>query len=270
MEIIKKKIMMVDDDPLILKIGRHFLSESYEVYPLPSAAKLFEILEKVTPDLILLDVVMPEMGGVEALKRLKADERYAAIPVIFVSSIGDDQSVFEHLKLGAYSNIAKPFTSEELHNRIENCLKDYFPVASKKDNPQIEESRQPDKLDPDEGKKVILAIDDAPEILRMIHLLLRDTYKIYTLSEPKKFEALIKNIQPDLFILDFKMPEVSGIDLIPIIRKNPRYMKTPVIFLTSEKSPAFVTEAVRQGACDFVLKPIRAEVLREKVTKHIK
>jgi len=256
MEIVKKKIMMVDDDPIILKIGRHFLAESYEVYPLQSAAKLFETLEKVTPDLILLDVVMPEITGIDAIKRLKADERYASIPVIFVSSIGDDKSVLEHMKLGAYSNLSKPFTAEELHSRIENCLKDFFPVDS-------------EKVDPDEGKKVILAIDDAPEVLRMTHLLLRDLYKVYTLSEPKKLEALIKNIKPDLFLLDYKMPGISGIDLIPLIRNNPRYKETPIIFLTSEKSPEFITDAVKQGACDFIMKPIRVEVLREKIAKHI-
>jgi len=122
-----KKIMMVDDDAVILKIGRHFLKDKYEVFPLPSAAKLFELLEKVTPDLILLDINMPEMSGVEALKELKSDYRYAKIPVIFVSSIDDDASVYNNLSLGAYSCLSKPFTSEEIHSRIENCLNDYFP-----------------------------------------------------------------------------------------------------------------------------------------------
>ena len=122
MENVRKKIMMVDDDPLILKIGRFFLSGSYEVYPLPSAAKLFEMLEKVTPDLILLDVVMPEITGIDAINRLKAEERYASIPVIFVTSITDKQSNFDHLNVGAYANITKPFTAEELHSIVESCF----------------------------------------------------------------------------------------------------------------------------------------------------
>jgi len=122
-----KKIMMVDDDPVILKIGRHFLKDIYEVYPLPSAAKLFEVLEKVTPDLIMLDIQMPEMNGIEALKILKADDRYKKIPVIFVSAVDDDASVYTNLSLGAYSCVSKPFTAEELISRIENCLNDYFP-----------------------------------------------------------------------------------------------------------------------------------------------
>jgi putative two-component system response regulator len=121
-EKVRKKVMMVDDDPLILKIGRHFLSGSYEVYPMPSADKLFETLEKITPDVILLDIVMPDITGIDVIKRLKADERFASIPVIFVSSISDDQSAFDHSNVGAYSNLSKPFTSEELHSAIESCL----------------------------------------------------------------------------------------------------------------------------------------------------
>jgi len=250
--------MMVDDDPTILKIGRLMLKEHYEVYPLLSATKLFETLEKVVPDLILLDIMMPEVDGIETLKRLKADDRYSKIPVIFVSSIDDDKSVFEHLKLGAYSDVSKPFTADELLGRIENCLNDYFP----------EEPPKPVPVEGDDKQK-ILAIDDASDILKMVYLFLRDKYKVYTLSESEKLENLLQNLTPDLFLLDYKMPGLSGTELIPIIRKYPQHKETPIIFLTSEKSPEFIKEVVRLGACDFIAKPIKAELLRDKITQHI-
>ena len=257
---VRKKIMMVDDDPTILKIGRLMLKDHYEVYPLLSSAKLFETLERVTPDLILLDIMMPEVDGIETLKRLKADDRYTRIPVIFVSSIDDDKSVFEHLKLGAYSDVSKPFTADELLSRIENCLNDYFPDETPKAAEIVDE----------DNKKKVLAVDDAPDILKMVYLFLRDTYKVYTLSEPEKLDTLLQTLTPDLFLLDYKMPTLSGIDLIPIIRKYPKLKETPIIFLTSEKSPEFIKEVVRLGACDFIMKPVRAELLKEKVETHIK
>jgi len=259
--------MMVDDDPVILKIGRHFLSDIYEVYPLPSAEKLFEALEKVIPDLILLDVVMPEVDGVEALRRLKEDSRFVSIPVIFVTSVGDDKSVFEHLKLGAYSNLTKPFTAEELTSRIENCLNDYFP-----DKPKPARTKRAEfevSGEATDGKKIILAIDDAPELLRMIYLLLRNDYKVHTLSEPEKLEALLMNVKPDLFLLDYHMPELTGFDLIPIIQANDMHKDTPFIFLTNEKSPEYMKEATRLGAKDYIIKPIKADTLREKIAKHL-
>ena len=260
------KIMMVDDDPVILKIGRHFLMDSYEVFPLPSAEKLFQALEKVIPDLILLDIVMPEIDGVEALKRLKADPRFEAIPVIFVTSVGDDKSVFEHLKLGAYSNLTKPFSAEELLARVENCLNDYFPDKPK---PIREKVVITEESDNNEDKKVILAIDDAPELLRMVYFLLRGEYKVYSLSQPEELEGLLKTIEPDLFLLDYHMPELTGIELIPIIRSFEKHKETPIIFLTTEKSPECFKEAASLGVKDFIRKPIKADVLREKIKKHI-
>ncbi|MCL2819811.1 MAG: response regulator [Oscillospiraceae bacterium] len=263
----RKKIMMVDDDPVILKIGRHFLMDTYEVYPLPSAAKLFETLEKVIPDLILLDIVMPEVDGVEALKRLKADSRFASIPVIFVTSVGDDKSVFEHLKLGAYSNLTKPFSAEELTERVENCLNDYFPDKAKpvRSEPVAADENEDDS----DGKKVILAIDDSPELLRMLYLLLRNDYKVHTLLEPEKLESLLETIKPDLFMLDYHMPELTGLDLIPVIRSFEKHKETPIIFLTIEKSEEILQEAARLGVKDYINKPIKADMLREKVGKHI-
>ena len=118
---------MVDDDLSILKMGKLILKDKYDVYPISSAVKLFNILEKITPDLILLDIMMPDINGVEILRKLKTDERYSAIPVIFISSINDDESVFGYLKLGAYSCVSKPFSSHELLTRVKNCLDDYFP-----------------------------------------------------------------------------------------------------------------------------------------------
>ena len=254
MEKIRKKIMLVDDDRVILKIGRHILKDHYDVYPLPSAAEMFKALEGVIPDLILLDIVMPEMDGIEALKHLKADKRYNRIPVIFVTSIGDDQSVFEHLKTGAYSNLTKPYTAEEILSRIENCLNDFFPA---------------DNVDEDE-KPTILAIDDAPDILRMVQLLLKDKYKVVTLSEPAKLKNLLEELTPDLFLLDYHMPELSGFDLMPIIRSFPKHSTTPVIYLTSVRSADFFSVATRLGASDYIIKPINVEVLREKVARNLK
>jgi len=273
----REKIFMVDDDPSILKMGKLILKDHYEVFPLPSAEKLFEVLEKVTPNLILLDIMMPEIDGIETLKRLKADSRYEAIPVIFVSSIDDDESVFEHLKLGAYSSVSKPFSADQLLSRIANCFNDYFPDKPIKKDYSLSEdfikeisdkkASQKEQREEDDKPK-ILAIDDAPEILRMVHLLLRDTYKVFTLSEPEKMEELLETLTPELFLLDYKMPVLSGTELVPIIRKNPSHKNTPIIFITSEKSTDFITEAIRLGACDFIIKPLKMEVLHEKVGKH--
>jgi putative two-component system response regulator len=118
----RKKILLVDDNAAILAIGKNLLKNHYEVYPLPSAAKLFEILEKVLPDLILLDIKMPVMDGYETIKKLKSVKRFADIPVIFLTAKSDEASELQGFGLGAVDYISKPFSPPLLMKRIENQI----------------------------------------------------------------------------------------------------------------------------------------------------
>jgi putative two-component system response regulator len=112
-------IMLVDDNIANLKIGKNALVDTYDVYTAPSAAKMFELLERNIPSLILLDINMPEMDGYEAIKRLKEKEKTRDIPVIFLTGKDDPDSEFEGLSLGAIDYIAKPFSPPLLRKRIE-------------------------------------------------------------------------------------------------------------------------------------------------------
>ena len=122
MEATRRKIILVEDNMANLDMGRNMLKTSYEVYPAPSAAKLFDILENVLPDLILLDIEMPEMNGYEAIKKLKADSRFREIPVIFLTAKGDESSELEGFELGAMDYVSKPFSAPLLLKRITNQL----------------------------------------------------------------------------------------------------------------------------------------------------
>jgi len=118
----KPKIMLVDDNKVNLAIGRNVLSEYYDVFALSSADKLFEFLKNVIPDLILLDIDMPGMDGYETLTILKADKKYADIPVIFVTAKTSESDEYAGLDLGAIDYITKPFNPALLLKRIENHL----------------------------------------------------------------------------------------------------------------------------------------------------
>ncbi|MDR1272777.1 MAG: response regulator [Clostridiales Family XIII bacterium] len=118
----RKKILLVDDNLANLTMGKQMLKDDYEVYTMPSAAKLFEFLKHISPNLILLDIEMPEMNGYEAIKILKSDEKYADIPVIFITAKNDEASELEGLRLGAIDYVTKPFSAPLLLKRIENHM----------------------------------------------------------------------------------------------------------------------------------------------------
>jgi putative two-component system response regulator len=115
----RKKVILVDDNPINLKLARNTLMGKYDVFTVPSAEKLFQLLEKTLPDIILLDVLMPEMSGYEAIGILKKDPRTADIPVLFLTSKSDTSSELEGFTLGAVDYIAKPFSPQLLLKRVD-------------------------------------------------------------------------------------------------------------------------------------------------------
>jgi putative two-component system response regulator len=110
---------MVDDNIINLTLGKSILSQQYDLFTVPSGEKFFKLLEKVTPDIILLDIEMPEMSGYDIIKRLKTDKKTADIPVIFLTVRNDNNSELEGLNMGAVDYIVKPFSPALLLKRIE-------------------------------------------------------------------------------------------------------------------------------------------------------
>ncbi|MDR1240254.1 MAG: response regulator [Treponema sp.] len=118
----RQVIFLVDDNMANLTAGKTMLKDHYDVFSIPSGSKLFEILEKIQPDMILLDVEMPGMSGYEALEKLKADRKTRDIPVIFLTARTDPGSELEGLNLGALDYIPKPFSPPLLLKRLKNHL----------------------------------------------------------------------------------------------------------------------------------------------------
>jgi putative two-component system response regulator len=118
----RKKIVAVDDNIENLTALKNTLKDAYDTYPCPSAQKMFNLLEHVQPDLILLDVEMPEMNGYEAAQKLKSSDKYRTIPFIFLTSMEDEESKKKGLSLGAADFISKPIVASALLQRIETLF----------------------------------------------------------------------------------------------------------------------------------------------------
>jgi len=115
-------IFVIDDVDVNLAKAEQALEETYRVFTLPSAASMFELLEKITPDLILLDIEMPGMDGFTAMTKLKENPKTANIPVMFLTVSTDAEVEAQGIKLGAIDFLIKPFSAPELQNRIAQHL----------------------------------------------------------------------------------------------------------------------------------------------------
>ena len=119
---IKKTIFIVDDSIANLSMAEEVLEKQYDVMTMTSAENMFAILEKVTPDMILLDIAMPEVSGYDAIIQLKSNEKYSEIPVIFLTALTDSYSEAYGIELGAMDFITKPFSELVLQHRIRHHL----------------------------------------------------------------------------------------------------------------------------------------------------
>ena len=117
-----KTVFIVDDSDTNLIIAERTLEKQYDVMTMPSAEMMFSLLEKIRPDLILLDIHMPMMNGIEALSQLKNNNSYAGIPVILLTSLHDAAVEAHGFELGALDFINKPFSPPVLMNRIKTHL----------------------------------------------------------------------------------------------------------------------------------------------------
>jgi len=120
MENEKKLVIIVDDNPVNLRIGKNVLSEKFNIATSPSAAKLFSLLENNHPAVILLDIDMPDMNGFDAIKVLKSKPETKDIPVIFLTGMSDSMDEENARALGAVDYITKPFDPAALIASIEN------------------------------------------------------------------------------------------------------------------------------------------------------
>jgi putative two-component system response regulator len=117
-----KTIFVVDDSDTNLAMAEEVLENDYRVMTLPSAGKMFSLLEKITPDLILLDIEMPEMNGFEALEKLKSGA-WSGIPVIFLTGTVNASIEERSSGLGASGIVTKPFSSSSLLDCIKAHIK---------------------------------------------------------------------------------------------------------------------------------------------------
>ena len=115
----EKTIFIVDDSLTNLSMAEEALEKDFNVMTMTSAAAMFTILEKVNPDLILLDIIMPETSGFDAIKQLKSLEAYKNIPVIFLTAMTDSYNEAQGRDLGAVDFITKPF----LEDKLLECVK---------------------------------------------------------------------------------------------------------------------------------------------------
>jgi len=118
-----KRILIVDDEPnIVLSLEFLMKREGYEVATAGDGDAALDALAAHTPDLVILDVMLPKMNGFEVCRRVRADPRWKALPILMLTAKGRDSEVSKGLGLGADLYVTKPFSTKELVAQVKGLL----------------------------------------------------------------------------------------------------------------------------------------------------
>lgn len=254
-------ILLVDDSPESIETAITVLYQhNYRVRVATNATTALHLLEQELPDLVLLDVYMPEMDGFILCKTIKTDERFTHIPIIFLTSSNDEESIQKGFELGAQDYVIKPFNHLELLARVhthielkrqkENLQKanqelDSFcysvahdlkaPLLSIRKLTEFLELDYKDKLDA-EGKDLIHTIQEKSEevtqiiahLLEFSHMCQRNMH-----TEPLELEKLFHQVYEELMTLQPEREIYFTVSPLPEIQGDPIMIKLLLLNILS-------------------------------------
>ena len=237
-----ERILVIDDDIVNLKIAEHVLEKDYNVTCAKSGMEGIDILKSNDIDLVLLDLYMPDMNGMDVLAKIREDASISSVKVVILTSSGMKTDVTEAIRLGALDFIKKPFFPTEFLDRIKKVLN-----IAKKDN--------------------ILVVDDDKMNLAIVHKMLGIRYDVTCVSSGMDAISYLNNNVPDMILLDLHMPEMNGLEVLEKIREQDNLSDIPVVFLTADNDRKTEIDIFKAGAMDFIQKPFIAEVVIQRISR---
>ncbi|MGB1857992.1 MAG: response regulator, partial [bacterium] len=203
-----RKILIIDDDPTVRELMRRQLErDGFEVHSASDGKEGITKAREIKPDLITLDILMPDLDGWSVLRSLKADPEVSSIPVVMASILDEKNKGFS---LGAADYLSKPLERERLIGSIRNLIGE------------------------GEGKKVMLVDDDPGMRLSVREALSRSGYEVLEAENGSQAITLLQeeDTAPDIILLDLIMPIMNGFEFLEKFR-NDLQSPIPVIVITS-------------------------------------
>lgn len=251
------KILSVDDSKTVrIIIKKAFKLYDCDILEAANGVEGLALATKETPDVILLDVTMPVMDGVEMLTKLKADPNLKGIPVIMLTAEGGKDHVLKIAKIGVRDYIVKPFKEDLLVQKVGRII-DLKPIS---DAPAKAKSI----FDPAN----LLVVEDKPAIIAQIQEGLKHTpWKVIGVASTGEAIDYTGKNAVDFIMISLSLPDDSAFTLFRVLRTNLKTKYTPVFGLVVKTDAAAQQTAQQVGFSGIVTKPIDMFELESKIAK---
>jgi two-component system, cell cycle response regulator len=251
------KILTVDDSKTVRTIVRKaFRGYDCEILEASNGAEGLMIAGKEAPNLILLDVTMPVMDGVEMLSKLKATPALKSIPVIMLTAEGGRDNVLKIAKIGVRDYLVKPFKEEVL----------------------VEKTRRVIELDPLAGMGAkaktifdpadILLVEDKPAVAQQFRDGLKQTpWKIHAIATEAEATAATAQTPPDLVVISFSLVDDFAFTFLRVTRANPKTKHIPIFALVAKSDLQQQQQAMTVGFTGIILTPLAFPDVENRIAK---
>ncbi|HEY9248896.1 MAG TPA: response regulator [Rariglobus sp.] len=252
------KILTVDDSKTVrIIVKKAFKTYDCEIIEAANGVEGLATAAKEHPDVILLDVTMPVMDGVEMLTKLKSDPALKGIPVIMLTAEGGRDNVLKIAKIGVRDYIVKPFKEDLLMEKVGRII-DLKPIS------EGGQAKAKSIFDPAN----ILVVEDKPAIVMQIQEGIKHTpWKITGVNTAGEAIDHCSKAPPDLVIISLSLPDEAAFTLFRLLRTNVKTKYTPIFGLVVKTDTSVMQQAQQVGFSSIVTKPIEVQDLESKIAK---
>jgi CheY-like chemotaxis protein len=251
-------ILVVEDNEKNLKLVRDVLLQSgFRISEARTAEDAFDRVAESAPDLILMDIGLPGMSGIEAVGKLKGDPATASIPVCALTAFAMEEDRERCLRAGFDGYLVKPITVTQLPDQVRALLGAHDDRSS--DTSPATSRSEPSTTETDSK---ILVVDDTPQNVKLLaSVLTGHGYTVITAATGEQALESVAAERPDLVLLDVVMPGMDGYEVCRRLRAAEQTALLPVVMITASEQEERI-KALEAGADDFVTKPFdQAELL---------
>lgn len=199
-------VLIIDDDPMVQELIAHYLiNAGYQVHTAVNGSEGMNLARQIKPNVIILDVFMPDIDGWTVLATIKNDSEIAHIPVILATV---DDSKEQGFTLGATDYLTKPIDGKALIQKLQS-------------NWQLEQNQ------------TVLIVEDNEAMRDLMRSMLEPaSLKVIEATNGEEGLQAVEQTRPDLILLDLMMPEVDGFEFLTNLRNNPAWRDIPVIIVS--------------------------------------
>lgn len=222
---------------------------------------------------VISDWHMNGIDGLDLLRWVRSESAYFGLPFILVTTQIDRERVRTALAAGASEYLVKPYTAQDLANKItrtlgQECLvKPLDTVKGERVLGLANAAEVEEKI----GRSRILIVDDVPVNLAVIAASLKGEYTLEVASSGQQALQIANSAQPpDLILLDVMMPEMDGYEVCQRLKASPDTRHIPIIFLTSHDDAEAVVHGLEAGAVDYIAKPAEPSILKARIRTHLR